>query len=197
MSSLLEMLTQQLGGDATSEISRKLGADEGATGKAISAALPMLMGALARNASRPEGAQALAGALARDHDGSVLDNVAGFLKSPDTKAGDGILRHTLGAKRDAIQQQLGRETGLDAGAVSKLLPMLAPLVMGALGRESRSKGLDVGGLTNMLAGERKVAESSASLGGLAALLDADSDGQIADDVAKLGKGLLGKFLKSR
>ncbi len=75
--------------------------------------------------------------------------------------------------------------------------MLAPLVMGALGRESRSKGLDVGGLTSMLAGERKVAEGSASLGGLAALLDADSDGQIADDVAKLGKGLLGKFLKSR
>ncbi len=197
MSSLLEMLTQQLGGDSTREISRQLGTDEGATGKAISAALPMLMGALARNASRPEGAQALAGALARDHDGSVLDNVAGFLKSPDTKAGDGILRHTLGAKRDAIQQQLGRETGLDAGAVTKLLPILAPLVMGALGRESRQKSLDVGALTNMLAGERKMADSSASLGGLASLLDADSDGQIADDVAKLGKGLLGKFLKGR
>lgn len=197
MSSLVEMLTQQLGGDSTREISRQLGTDEGATGKAISAALPMLMGALARNASKPEGAQALAGALTRDHDGSVLDNVAGFLKRPDTQAGDGILRHTLGAKRDAIQQQLGRETGLDAGAVTKLLPMLAPLVMGALGRESRSKGLDVGGLTSMLAGERKVAEGSASLGGLTALLDADSDGQIADDVAKLGKGLLGKFLKGR
>ncbi len=49
----------------------------------------------------------------------------------------------------------------------------------------------------MLAGERKVAESSRSLGGLASLLDADSDGQIADDVAKLGKGLLGKLLRRR
>ncbi len=195
--SLLDMLAQQLSGDSTREISRQLGADEGATGKAISAALPMLMGALARNASRPEGAQSLAGALARDHDGSVLDNVAGFLKSPDTKAGDGILRHTLGAKRDAIQQRLGRETGLDSGAISKLLPMLAPLVMGALGREQRQKGLDVGGLASMLSGEREVAERSSSIGALASLLDSDSDGQIADDVAKAGMGLLGKLLRRR
>jgi hypothetical protein len=194
MSSILEMLTDQLGGDATSKISQQLGTDEGTAGKAISAALPLLMGALARNATKADGAQSLAGALERDHDGSILDDVSGFLSNPESGSGDGIVRHTLGPKRAAVEQELGRQTGLDVGAVTKLLPMLAPLVMGALGREKRQGQLDIGGLTSMLSGERERAEGAgASLGGLASLLDSDADGDIKDDVAKMGAGLLGKL----
>ena len=197
MSSLLEMLAGQLGGDTTAQISRQLGSDQAATGKAISAALPVLMGALARNASQKQGAESLAGALARDHDGSILDNLSGFLQKPETGAGEGILGHVLGSKRVAVEQQLGQQTGLDAGSIGKLLPILAPIVMGALGRAKRQSNLDTGGLSSMLAGERKVAESAGSLGGLAALLDADRDGDITDDVAKAGMGLLGKLLRRR
>ncbi len=197
MSSLLEMLAGQLGGDTTTQISRQLGSDQAATGKAISAALPVLMGALARNASQKQGAESLAGALARDHDGSILDNLSGFLQKPDTGTGEGILGHVLGSKRAAVEQQLGQQTGLDAGSIGKLLPILAPIVMGALGRAKRQSNLDTGGLSSMLAGERKQAESAGSLGGLAALLDADRDGDITDDVAKAGMGLLGKLLRRR
>ena len=66
--SLLEMLTQQLGGDAVQQTSGCLNTDAGSTNKAISAALPVLVGALAKNAASPDGASALANALDRDHD---------------------------------------------------------------------------------------------------------------------------------
>ena len=197
MSSILEMLTDQLGGDTTTEISRRLGADEPATGNAITAALPMLMGALSRNTSRGDGAQSLAGALERDHDWSILDDVAGFLNNPEGGAGSGILRHVLGGKQQAVETELGRETGLDAGTIAKLLPMLAPLVMGALGRAQREQKLDSGGVASLLAGERQRAEETTGLGSLAMLLDSDQDGQIADDVADVGVSLLSKFLKRR
>lgn len=198
MSSILELLNDQLSGNATSQISRQLGTDQGTAGKAIGAALPLLVGALARNASRSDGAQSLAGALDRDHDGSVLDDLSGFLANPDAGSGDGILRHTLGPKRRAVEQELGRQTGLDVDAITKLLPILAPLVMGALGREKRRGQLDIAGLTSMLAGERERAETaSSSLGGLAMILDADSDGDISDDVTKMGAGLLGKLFGKR
>jgi hypothetical protein len=197
MSSLLEMLAGQLGGDTTAQISRQRGSDQAATGKAISAALPVLMGALARNTSGKQGAESLAGALARDHDGSILDNLSGFLQKPETGSGEGILGHVLGSKRPAVEQQLGRQTGLDTGSIAKLLPILAPIVMGALGRAQRQGNLDTNGLSSMLAGERKQAESAGSLGGLAALLDADRDGNITDDVAKAGMGLLGRLLRRR
>ncbi len=197
MSSLLEMLSDQLSGDAKSQIGRQLGADEGTTSRAISAALPLLMSALAKNASRPDGAVSLAGALERDHDGSILDNLSGFLGSPESGTGEGILRHVLGGKRPAVERQLGQQTGLDMNTIAKLLPILAPIVMGALGRAKRQQNLDTGALTSMLAGERKRAESMGSLGGLASLIDADADGDITDDVAKAGIGLLGRLLKRR
>jgi hypothetical protein len=197
--SLLDLLGDQLMGEPTAQIGQQLDMDEGSTGKAIAAALPVLMAALASNSTRQDGAASLAGALDRDHDGSILDNLTGFLSSPDASTGDGILKHALGGQRPAVEEELGRQTGLDLSQVAKLLPILAPIVMGALGRAKRQDSLDVGGLTNMLAGERQHAErgSGASLGAFAMLLDSDADGDVADDVAKMGMGLLGRFLKRR
>lgn len=196
---LLDLLGDQLAGEPTAQIGQQLGMDEGATSKAIAAALPMLMTALASSASRQDGAASLAGALDRDHDGSILDNISAFLRSPDTSTGDGILGHTLGGQRPAVEQELGRQTGLDLSQVAKLLPILAPIVMGALGRAKRQDSLDIGGLTAMLTGERQRAErgSGVSLGAFAALLDSDGDGDVKDDVAKMGMGLLGRLLKRR
>jgi hypothetical protein len=193
------MLTDQLAGERTAQIGRQLGTDEGAAGKAIAAALPLLMSALAKNASRGEGADSLAGALERDHDGSVLDDLGGFLKSPDTRTGDGILRHTLGERRGAVEQELGRRTGLDVGSIAELLPILAPIVMGALGKAKRQDNLDTSGLVSMLSGEQRRADSmsSGTSDMLATLLDSDRDGSVADDVAESGIGFLGKLLRRR
>ena len=88
---LFDLLAQQLQGSNLSQISRQLGTDEKTTSSAISAALPILVGALARNSSGTSGARSLAGALQRDHDGSILDNLGSFLKQPEKGPGEGIL----------------------------------------------------------------------------------------------------------
>jgi len=193
MSSILESLMQQIGGDGVRKMSQQLGADEGATAKAVQGALPMLMGALAGNASQGSGAESLLGALSRDHDGSILDNLGGFLGSGDTSSGQGILKHVLGAKQPAVQNGLSKMSGLDAGSAGNLLSMLAPLVMGALGKQQRQGGLDVGGLTSLLGGERKQAERAAPgiTGMLGKFLDSDGDGSVVDDVAGLVGNLFG------
>jgi hypothetical protein len=193
-------LGQQLGGQTLKQISGVLNADEKTTGNAISAALPTLLGALSRNASRPEGAQALHSALAKDHDGSVLDNLAGFLGNPQAGPGDGILRHVLGGRRQRVENGLSKSTGLDAGSVSKLLVTLAPMVMGALGKTQRSRGMDTQGLSQLLDGERREVEKRApqEMGLIGKLLDADSDGDVDfEDIAKRGLGALGGLLGGR
>jgi len=73
ISSLVETLMQQLGGGALSQISKQLGTDEPSAGNATGAVLATLMGALAKNSSSADGAQALHRALEKDHDGSLLD----------------------------------------------------------------------------------------------------------------------------
>jgi hypothetical protein len=190
--SLLDMLQQRLGGDAVNQISKQLGTDPTTTQTAIAAALPMLVGALARNAQDPDKAGALANALGR-HDGSVLDDVAGYLGRANTGDGDGILGHVLGERKETVQTGLGQAAGLDPAKAATLLAMLAPLVMGALGKAQREKGLDTGGLAGMLGSEQQRATDAAPgvMGMLTSLLDRDRDGSVMDDIgAMLGK--LGK-----
>ena len=194
--SLLDMLQNQLTGEPAAQIGKQLGTDRDGAQKAIGAALPALMAALAGNAARKDGGSALASALDKDHDGGVLDDLAGLLGKGGTKEGDGILKHALGGRRQSVESEVAKQTGLDSGAIAGLLPMLAPLVMGALGREKRQKGLDVGGLVSMLSGEGQRAKEMApgALGMLGGLLADEGDGLDAGDLADAGKGLLGKFL---
>jgi hypothetical protein len=193
--SILDMLSQQLGGDVVKQLSAKLGADEGSVNTAITAALPMLLGGLAKNSATPQGAEALSSALARDHDGGILDNLAGFLGSGNAGAGANILGHVFGGKTDAVASALGQASGLNAGSAGSLLAMLAPLVMGALGRTQQQSGLDSGGLANMLGNERaQLEQSSSGLGGLMRMLDFDGDGQVMDNIGEIA-GALGSLFR--
>lgn len=198
MSSIMEALAGQLSGDAVGQISRQLGVSEDQASQAISGALPMLFGALARNSQSNDGLSSLAGALDRDHDGSVLDDLAGFLGNAQAheSTGAGILGHVLGGRRGAVESSISRTSGLDSGSTAKLLTMLAPLVLGALGKQRRSSRLDDAGLADLLGGEqRRAVQQQPGMDLLGSLLDRDGDGDMMDDVAKAGVGLLGNLLK--
>jgi hypothetical protein len=81
-------------------MSRSLGLDESDVTKVVSGALPALMGGLTRNAGSAEGASGLLAALDRDHDGSIMDDVAGYLAGAGAAAaGTSILRHAFGGKQ--------------------------------------------------------------------------------------------------
>jgi hypothetical protein len=71
--------------------------------------------------------------------------------------------------------------------------MLAPVVLGALGRAKRQGAMGAGDLASMLGQEReRVAAAPGGLGGLMGLLDADHDGSVVDDVARLAGKLFGR-----
>ena len=150
MSSILDAVRQQLGPDSIQQLSSTIGADPEATSRAISMALPALIGGLSQNASQPQGAAALDNAL-NDHDGSILDNLGGMLGGGAMGGiGGKILGHILGTKRDPVEQGVGRASGLDAAQVAQLMAMLAPIIMGVLGRMKRQKGIDANALPNVL-----------------------------------------------
>jgi len=187
MNALTEMLAQQLTGGAISQISSKIGADQGTTSRAVSLAVPLLISALARNASTDSGASALNQAIAKDHDGSVLDDVQGFIANSETANGAGILGHVFGEQRNSIENGLAQTTGLDSGSAGKLLETVAPLVLGAVGKTQQQQGLDSNGLSAFLASQTQQAHASAPdvMGMLGSLLDSNKDGSVLDDVGRL------------
>lgn len=188
-----EILGQALEGNTISRMSQTLGTDQGTTTNAIQVALPMLLGALANNSSTPEGASSLLGALDRDHDGSVLDDVGGFVANYGLGNGEGILGHVFGGRVGAVQQGVSQTTGLNAGSTTQLLMMLAPIVMGALGRANRQGSLDQSNLPAALSGAtQQMGGNSGTFGMLAQLLDSNKDGSAVDDVLRMASGFFGK-----
>jgi hypothetical protein len=148
----------------------------------------LLIAGLTRNAAQPAGAQRLHDALARDHDGSALDNPPGGA-SPD---GDAIIGHILGDRRAAAERGIAGASGLDVSKVGPLLSMLAPVVMGALGRARSQGNLGPGQLSEVLAREgASLGGSSGVMGMVAGLLDRDHDGSVTDDIG----GMLGNLFR--
>lgn len=192
---ILDMLGQQLQGDTLTQISRQLGTDEGTTAKAVSVALPLMLGGLSRNVSSQQGAAQLDQALTRDHDGSLLDTPHRALADPSAFNAGGILGHIFGQKQAPVEQGVAKATGLDPQRAGKLLMILAPLVMAALARARSNKGAG-GSAADVLRQENSSLEREVpgGLGGLASILDRDHDGSVVDDIAGLAKGGLGGML---
>lgn len=221
---LMDELMGQLQGPALEQMAGQLGANPAQTGQAVSAALPLLLGALGRNAQQTGGAQALLGALQRDHAGQGALDMGGLLGSllggggatqggaagglggllggllgggqPASRQmdGGGILEHMLGSARPRAEASLGQSTGLSSGQAGKLLMMLAPMVMGALGKRVSAGGMDATGLSQLLGQEQAhMGQQGNAAGGLlTALLDQDGDGKLdMNDLVQLGSKLLG------
>lgn len=183
ISDLISMVTEQLGAGGLGQIAGMLGTNEEGASSALSTALGALTGALARNSSEPKGAAALDAALEKDHDGSIFDNIGGFLGNVAAGPGAGILGHVLGRQEKAVSQEIGKQSGLDLSQATGLLQTVAPLLMGALGKKKREEGLDAGGLAGLLAGEKEKVQESAS-GGLSSLLGMIDAGSAMGFLAK-------------
>ena len=190
MNVISQIITQQVAGTAVRQIAQRLGVSEGTAQMAVQVAVPLILAALARNAARPEGAQDIHGAVARDHDGSILDDLLGHLGNPQAANGAGILGHIFGGQRASVEQNLAQATGMDPNAAGGLLEMVAPLVMGAVGREQQQQGLDPQGLSQFL-GEQQQAQAAqpGMVGLLSTMLDSNSDGSVVDDLGRIAGNL--------
>ncbi len=196
MSGILDLIKSSVGEQLIDSMSKQAGGNKEGVQRAVAAALPMLLSALQKNSQSSEGANALANALDKDHDGGILGQMGGLLgQSSHQSMGEKILGHVLGGKQNRVNQGLAKASGLGGQDVGNILASLAPVVMGALGQAKREQGLDVSGLQDLLAGERnKVKQQQPQLGMLESLLDADGDGDLdVSDVMKKGSGLLKGF----
>lgn len=106
MPNLTDELLSQLQGAPMQQISRQLGVEPQQAGSAVGAALPLLLGALGRNASQPDGAQSLFGALDRDHSGMDLGSLLGAVLGGGGGGGGlgGALGQILGGGPGGMQR---------------------------------------------------------------------------------------------
>lgn len=190
MSGILDLLSGPTGKQIISGISQQAGTSESKTSEVLQMALPLLTGAMQRNAATPQGASGLLGALNK-HDGGILDNLGslfqGGVDEVVTNDGGNILGHLLGSKQANIQNALSQKTGVNSSQIATILKVAAPIVLGYLGKQSRQNNVSsTDGLGSLLGG--LVGGSSQTNSLLTNLLDSDGDGSIIDDVAGMALG---------
>ena len=200
---LTDDVYSQLEGAPLQQMAQQLGIGPAQMAGAVSAALPLLLGALGRNASEPQGAEALFGALQKDHSGLDLGSVLGAVLGSGAAQGDGgkILGHVFGGRQPRAEQALGQATGLGGDRAGMLLKMLAPIVLAYLAKrmfEQRQAGNGSSASPQVLGEvlgqeQRRVSQQGGlSSGVLGAVLDQDGDGELGlGDLLKIGGGLLG------
>ena len=137
--SMVDELLQQLQGAPMQQMAQSLGESEEQTQQAVHAAIPMMLGALGNNAQSAGGADALFGALQRDHSGG-----------PDL---GGLLGSLLG----------GGAGGGQAGGLGGLGGMLGSVLGGAMGGGAAQAGAQGSGgdiLGHIFGGQQDQASSN-------------------------------------
>ncbi|MFC0679582.1 DUF937 domain-containing protein [Lysobacter korlensis] len=188
MTPITDGLLSELQGQPLDRISRQLGLSPAQTQQAVTAALPLLVGSLGRNAQQPANAHALAGALERDHTGNDISSVLGAALGGGGQ-GQKILGHIFGERRDNAATGLGSATGLPPDKAQMLLKILAPVVMAYLAKrvyDKRKAGNEASAepapqvLGRELQREEEQITRRGGLGGglLGAVLDRNRDGQV-------------------
>lgn len=219
--SLVDDLMSQLQGAPLQQIAHQLGTGTEQAGSAVQAALPLLLGALGRNAASPQGAQALWSALERDHapapqaaaggldlggllgamlgggagagaSGGGLGGLVGSLAGGRALDGGAILGHIFGGGAGRERAEAGLGQATGLGSqAGQLLQLLAPIVMAFLAQRTQASGMDAGGLGAAL-GQAQTQARQQHGDLLGSLLDQDGDGQVGlGDLIKIGGGLLG------
>ncbi len=199
---LFELLRAQMNDQVVNQLSQRVGATPEQTLQAAGPILATLVTAMSQNAAKPEGAQALSQALDKDHDGTVLDNITavitGAAQPSRTTNGIGILQHLLGANTNNAVQMVSQSSGLDFLKSAEMMKLLAPIVMGVLGKTKRQQGLDVGSLVGMLTGSMTKARKQNTGMDIIGQLLSGGQGQKpkqGPDLMGAGMKILGSLLK--
>ena len=200
---LTDDVYSELEGAPLRQMAQQLGIGPAQMAGAVSAALPLLLGALGRNASQPAGADALFGALQKDHAGVDLGSVLGAVLGGGAAQNDGgkILGHVFGGRQPRAEQALGTATGLGNDRAGMLLKMLAPVVLAYLAKRMFQQRQAAAAtpatpqvLGDVLGQEHQRVSQQGGLGGgvLGVVLDQDGDGQLGlGDLLKVGGAVLG------
>ena len=157
---LLALLKDNLTPEMISKAANLVGEDAGSTATAMSGILPAVLGSVVSKASDADGASGLMSMLSSGgHDGGIMDNLGGLLGGGAgtdglMSAGSGILTSLLGDKMGGIVSLISSFAGIKSGSASSLMSLVAPMIMGVIGKQVSGGNMGASGLMSLLAGQK-------------------------------------------
>jgi hypothetical protein len=156
---LVSLALQFLGPAILGKFAGAMGVNSTIAQKAVMAAIPAILSGILGKSAQPGGAQILSDLLCKQ-DSGLLGKLGDMIGGPQQKTivdqGSSALGSLLGnSAMGSLAGALGKYAGLGDGPAKSLLGMLAPVVLGQLGQQQKSAGLDAGGLAKLLMGQKE------------------------------------------
>jgi len=190
---LQDLIQDTVSKGISDKIGKQLGVSSSQANSVISLLMPAVLGGLQKNAQDPVEAEKIVNTVQKHHaGGGIFNNISDLLSNPQNQKGDKILQHVLGDKRQVVEQSIAQKSGMDSTMVSNIFTMIAPLVMGEIGKKltgGNSSSDSSSLLSGILGGGKSEAKEQSFL---TSLLDRDGDGEIMDDVLQMGMNFLKK-----
>lgn len=148
--SLLDLLTGNTGNQVATQAENKFGVSKTQILALLAVAAPLIISYLRNKSQDSKEAEALNNALDKDHDGSILDDVS----QADARQNEGgsILSHVFGNDKNTVENNLSQNTGISIDKIGPILAMLAPVIMGYIGKEKQQNNVGAGGIGDLLGG---------------------------------------------
>ena len=148
--SLIDLITGNAGNQVAEQAENKFGVNKNQIIALLAVAAPLVISYLRKKSQDANEAEALNNALDRDHDGSILNDVSQV--EARQQEGGSILDHIFGGQKAQVENSLSENTGISMDKIGPILSMLAPVIMGYIGREKQANGVNSGGLGDLLGG---------------------------------------------
>jgi len=147
---LIDLLTGNTGTQVADQAENKFGINRNQVLALLAVAAPLIISYLRKKSEDNKEAEALNNALDKDHDGSILDDPS-QLETRQAEGGS-ILNHIFGNDKQNVENQLSQNTGISIDKIGPILAMLAPVIMGYIGKEKQQNNVGSGGLGDLLGG---------------------------------------------
>ncbi|WP_370897657.1 DUF937 domain-containing protein [Chryseobacterium gossypii] len=148
--SLIDLLTGNTSNQIADQAENKFGINRNQVIALLAVAAPLIISYLRKKSQDANEAEALNKALDKDHDGSILNDPS-QLETRQAEGGS-ILNHIFGGDKNNVENQLSQNTGISIDKIGPVLAMLAPVIMGYIGKEKQQNNVGAGGLGDLLGG---------------------------------------------
>jgi len=151
---LLKIVKDQVSDNFLNRASEVIGGSPASTQKAIGALIPSFMGSVVTKASTESGASDLLSMIKNggynSNAGSTEMNLMNNKTNEILSKGENLVSKLMGNNADNLVSRISSFSNLTKEGTGKLLSMVAPMVMGAIGKQVSQNNLNATGLRDLI-----------------------------------------------
>ena len=161
---ITDLITGGIGSKAIALVAKTLNIDESKAKWVVAAAVPLMIAALNYNSKKSKEKEEGINKALEKHNGGIFDQIGSIFGQGPSDDDNKIVNHMFGKNTEVVKDNIATKTGISADKIGGALAILAPIVMGYLGKQKQQESTG-GGIGDLLGSVLGGGQSSTAGGG--------------------------------